>query len=258
MSRPKNNSISPTLNLALALVALLGVPSLAAAEISKWDNLTATATGSKVQFQSSGAGASVPPIDLTPLKELSVISWLRPASDSTPYLLLSGSSPENTDRALFIVRADGKNKPQRLTFPGKLLDPKTRETVHESRAFYGRCLASQEHDALVLYQRDRLDRKRGMHSSVYVAEASPNLLTERLLERRLPAIKNVQLRVKTRQCSEISGKNRLFDSAFFQFRNRGADLPDTVDVDEDKNDQKDNKEEPSENSAPEATKTDRP
>ncbi|NBT58843.1 hypothetical protein EBT16_08685 [bacterium] len=37
--------------------------------------------------------------------------------------------------------------------------------------------------------------------------------------------------------------------AFFQFRNRGADLPDTVDVDEDKNDQKDNKEEPSENSA---------
>ncbi|MBU6375263.1 MAG: hypothetical protein KGQ59_04655 [Bdellovibrionales bacterium] len=239
-------TISKSVFLLAPVLLMTASASLARAESRKWENLAPSPNGSTIQFQSTAANTTIPqPLNLTPLKDLTVISWLKPSGDATPYLLLSGSSPEDNERSLFIVRADGKLKPQRLTFPGKLLDPKTRETVHESRAFFGRCLASQEHDALVLYQRDRLDRRRGMHSSVYVAEAAPDLLSERVIERRLPSMKTVQQRIKIRQCTEISGKNRSFDAAFFQFRNRGAELPDTVDVDEDKNDQKESKDETS-------------
>lgn len=219
-------------------LALVGVAKAAPA-ISKWEGLTPTVQGATVEFQPLPGREKVPAISLTPLKETAVIGWLRPSVEATPYLLLSATAPDASERSLFIFRADGKLKPQRVTFPGKLLDPKTREMVHESRAFFGRCLGDQQHDALVLFQHDRLDRKHKLHSSIYVAEASPNLLTERLVERRLPSLSSIQLRIRSRQCAEISGRNRLFDSAFFQFRNRGADLPDE---DEDKNDEKSDKE----------------
>jgi hypothetical protein len=204
---------------------------------SKWEGLTPTIQGSTVEFQPVPGRDKVPAISISPLQDATLIGWLRPSVEATPYLLVSANAPDASERSLFIFRADGKLKPQRMTFPGKLLDPKTREMVHESRAFFGRCLGDQQHDALVLYQRDRLDKKHKLQSSIYVAEASPNILSERLIERRLPSISGIQLRVRSRQCSEISGRNRLFDSAFFQFRNRGADQPDD-DEDEDKNDEK--------------------
>lgn len=217
-----------------------------AAPISKWDGLTPTIQGSSIEFETLPGREKTSPVPLAPLKDGSVIGWLRPGVEATPYLLISALAPDSSERSLYIIRADGKLKPQRITFPGKLLDPKTRQSVHESRAFFGRCLSDQQHDALILYQRDRVDRKHKLQTSIYVAEASPNLLTERIIERRLPQLSNIQMRVRSRQCTEISGKNRLFDSAFFQFRNRGADLPDE---DEDKNDEKGEKPEDVEKAA---------
>jgi hypothetical protein len=230
------------LSMAAPLFLALASSAGAAPTISKWEGLTPTIQGSTLDFQPLPGKEQVPSISLSPLKEAAVIGWLRPSVEATPYLLVSAHAPDASERSLFIFRADGKLKPQRVTFPGKLLDPKTREMVHESRAFFGRCLGDQQHDALVLYQRDRLDRKHKLQASIYVAEASPNLLTERLVERRLPSISSIQLRVRSRQCTEVSGRNRLFDSAFFQFRNRGADLPDDdEDDDKDKNDEKGDK-----------------
>jgi hypothetical protein len=234
------------MNRKLLLLLASAATAQAAPTISKWDGLGPTIQGSSIEFQSLPGREKIAPLPLAPLKDGSLIGWLRPAVEATPYLLISALAPDSSERSLFIIRADGKLKPQRITFPGKLLDPKTRESVHESRAFYGRCLSDQQHDALVLYQRDRVDRKHKLQTSIYVAEASPNLLTERIIERRLPQLSNIQMRVRSRQCAEISGKNRLFDSAFFQFRNRGADLPDE---DEDKNDEKGEKPEDVEKAA---------
>lgn len=182
-------------------------------------------SGSLIAFEMISPQTPFQSIELAPLKELTWIGWLKPSTEGTPYFLVSGESSEASERSIYVVRADGKLKPQRITFPGKLLDPKTRETVHESRAFYGRCLKDQTHDALILYQRDRVDRKNRFSTSLYVLEASPHLLKERIIERRLPSLSSFQPLIRVRQCNEISGRNRLYNSAFFQFRNRGAAVP---------------------------------
>jgi hypothetical protein len=221
------------------LGAVEGAAATEPTEAVRWEGLTASIAGSTVEFQPIPGREVVPALQLAPLKELQLISWLKPSVGAIPYLLLSATSPDVAERSLFIVRADGRLKPQRMTYPGRLLDPKSRETIHESRAFYGRCLPDQQHDALVFYQRDRLDKKNRMHASLYVAEASPNFLTERLSERSVPPISRLQIRVRMRQCAEIPGKNRFFDAGFFQFRNRGADLPNDEDDEEKKDPEND-------------------
>lgn len=144
--------------------------------------------GSAVRFSVPDGGRPPGPLELAPLgiREPQWIGVLDSEAGKPPYLLVSGLSSESPERAVFLVRADGRIRPQRVTLPGRLLDPKNRELVFESRLFFGRCLGTQKYDAIVSYQRERLDRKRGMQSSVYIAEASPTMLDERLMERSLP------------------------------------------------------------------------
>lgn len=203
----------------------------------RWDGLTPVTAGSTIEFQAPAGREKIRPLNLAPLVEPLFIFWLRPSTEAVPYLLVSAASQEAGERSLYVVRADGGLAPQRVTFPGRVLDPKSREVVHESHAFYGRCMAGQEHDALILYQRDRNDRKRRLQTSVYVAEAAPGMLRERLIERRMPSLSSLQDRVRRRQCKEVPGRNRLFDAAFFQLRNQRADLPDD-DEDDEKSDEK--------------------
>lgn len=221
----------------LLITALTG--RLHAAETLPWTELVPVVSNSTIRYERADDRRTSPlSLNLSTIQELHFISWLRPGTEATPYLLLSGTPKDGGDRSLFVIRADGKLNPQRVTFPGKVLDPKKRTVIHESRAFYGRCLSDQRHDALVLYQRDRVDKRNRLNKSIYVAEASPNLLTERLIERRLPSIKSIQLRVRSRQCSEISGRNRLFRTDFFRFRNRGGDATDKdKEEDEDREDE---------------------
>ena len=209
------------------------------------------ASGSTIEFPTLPGDTPRPALQLSPLQDLLWIGWLNPSDGATPYLLVSGTSPKMTERSLFIVDSSNKNPPQRITFPGKLLDPKTRELIHESRAFYGRCIPQQKHDAVILFQRDRHDRKHRLKTSVFIAEASPGMLSERLVERRLPSIATVQKQIRSRKCTEISGKNRTFDPAFFQFRKRGADLPD--DEQEEENDKDFDKEDDSPKKTPSET-----
>lgn len=191
--------------------------------------------GSAVRFSVPDGGRPPGPLELAPLgiREPQWIGVLDSEAGKPPYLLVSGLSSESPERAVFLVRADGRIRPQRVTLPGRLLDPKNRELVFESRLFFGRCLGTQKYDAIVSYQRERLDRKRGMQSSVYIAEASPTMLDERLMERSLPSIRQILLKVRTRQCREIEGRNRIFDARFFNLNyRRGAEDKDK-DNDED-------------------------
>ena len=168
------------------------------------------------------------------IKESQLVGALDSGEKSPPYLILTGSSQSSAEKALFLVRADGLIKPQRVTYPGRLLDPKTRELVYESRVFYGRCLMNQKYDALVAYQCEHMDRKRGLQSSVYIAEAALAMLDERLLERSLPSLKMIQMRIKSKQCIEISGRHRPFDAQFFSLRSRrGTEVQDSDDDEDD-------------------------
>lgn len=113
-------------------------------------------------------------------------------------------------------------------FPGRINDSRTGEVVFESRAFFGRCLP-RFRQGYVSFQREKIDRKKGLVSSVFVAEA-PELppdslvatgsapaavappeghLHETLIEKRhLPKIKSVIPFIKLNQCKEISGVHR--------------------------------------------------
>jgi hypothetical protein len=212
-----------------ALLWLLFVPTLllaadpapeAAARGQKWENTTPEISGSKLRFLSEAAAPAPDAINLPPLQDPRWIGWLWPQDRSIPYLLVSGVSPESHDAELHLLRADGKTKPQRVTFPGRLLDPKNRSVVHESRAFFGRCLPGQKHDALLLYQRDRVDKRNRLNASLFVAEASPQNLTERLIEKRIPKMTQLKEGLRSKRCVEISGKNRFFQPQFFRFKNR--------------------------------------
>ena len=199
----------------------------------KWD--VAALEGATVKF--SSPEGTPPPLKLGSLgiREPQLVGTLESEPRATPYLLVTGSGSNTAERGIYIVRADGGLKPQRLTFPGRLLDPTTRKVVYDSRAFYGRCLIKQKYDALVVFQREHLDRKHSLQSSVYIAEAAPTMLEERLLERGLPSVRSVETRVRSKQCREISGKHRPFDLGFFSLRSRrGSDLPDSESDDDDK------------------------
>jgi len=228
-----------SLLLAAASALLSLTPAWASPTV--WDGLAANVQDSTIRFQQPPGRDAVAPLTLTPLKDLELINWLKPSVDAAPYLLIAANSSQIAEKSLFLVRADGKGKPQRVTFPGKLLDPKTREVVYESRVFYGRCLPGLEHDALVAYQRERMDRKHGLQSSLYVAEASPTMLAEKLIEKRPPQISTIQLRVKMRQCTEIVGKNRFFSPNFFNFKNRRGSEISNFDSDKDDGDEEDPK-----------------
>ncbi|MFN7684578.1 MAG: hypothetical protein ACK5QT_04105 [Oligoflexia bacterium] len=225
-------SISRTLLAALCATLAGG---LAHAWPEKWS--LQPMDGDTLRFSTSDGTPAPGPLKLQALgiREPQLVGMLESERKAAPYLLISGTSPGSAEKALFLVRADGGLKPQRLTFPGKLLDPSDRKVVYESRFFFGRCLPKQKYDAVVIFQKEHLDRKRGLQRSVYVAEATPTLLEERLLERGLPALQWVEVRMRSKQCTEISGRNRPFNQGFFSLRSRrGSDVTD-LDADDDEN-----------------------
>ncbi len=235
MKRPQ--VIPPVFRQAFRLMLLLAVHA-ASARAATWPDkwgVRGIEEGA-VRFTVPDGALAPSPLKLSALgiKDSQLVGALDSGEKSPPYLILTGSNQTSAEKALFLVRADGLIKPQRVTYPGRLLDPKTRELVYESRVFYGRCLMNQKYDALIAYQREHMDRKRGLQSSVYIAEAAPSMLDERLLERGLPSLKMIQMRIKSKQCIEISGRHRPFDAQFFSLRSRrGTEVQDNDEDDED-------------------------
>jgi hypothetical protein len=145
----------------------------------------------------------------TNLYDLTYLGTLRPADKGLPYFLFSGKPCQNCldDRAIFSVRPNGE-KHNSFVFPGKIIDPKTKALVLESRAFFGKCLP-RKGDVYVVFQREKIDRRRFLQPSVFIAEAASDHLEEVLLERRLPSIRTTLQMVKKGSCREVQGRNRV-------------------------------------------------
>src|SRR5690606_18346983 len=69
-----------------------------------------------------------------------------------------------------------------------------------------------DRDVYVVFQDEKVDRRRYLQSSVYVAEAAKEIVREQLIERRPPRIKRTLARVRAKQCTEIKGRNRIMIS----------------------------------------------
>ena len=107
---------------------------------------------------------------------------------------------------LYLIRADGKY-PLTLVYPGRITDRKKGHLVFEGRAFYGECIAHRE-PSYVMYQKEKVDRRRFPQQSAFVAEVQEHGVDERLIVRRMPPLAYALKQVKRKKCFEIDGYNR--------------------------------------------------
>jgi len=172
----------------------------------------------------------------TRLHNLKVLGTLTPQAGGPTSILLTAMPCASCveERAVYLLRTDGAH-PSHFVFPGKILDPKTKEVLLDSKAFYGRCLPEYGDIYLVL-QKEKVDRRKGLQSSVFVAEPTPTHLKEKLMEkeRRLPKLNSILARVKKKECFEIEGRNRLMLRKPLDLtpRRGGEDDPDGADDDD--------------------------
>jgi len=155
-------------------------------------------------------GTHTPPPLETHLYHLKPMGKIQAASQhSLPHIIFSGQTCAdcNEDPSLYVFQPD-HNKPTVLSYPGRILDPHSRATLSESRGFYGRCLG-RENDVLIFFQREKVDRKSRLQSSVLIVEAEDQQLSESLIEKKLPSLQGVLKRVKQKSCFEIQGRQRL-------------------------------------------------
>jgi hypothetical protein len=195
----------PLHRLLVLLFLGLAAPVLAAVEIEK---IAEDSNGSTLTLKSAGKNAVSMRV---PLYEVRVIRELETSESGVPVHLLLSARPCKDcpeEASLFLARGDGK-KPMHFVPPGRILDPKTRAVLLDSRAFYGKCLPDADHDAYVVFQNERVDRRRHLQSSVYIAEPAKEFVRERLIEKRAPRIERTLRRVKAKECFEVSGRNRL-------------------------------------------------
>jgi hypothetical protein len=120
------------------------------------------------------------------------------------------------ERDLFLIRSS-TGEIHEINHPGRIIDPKTGAVVHESRAFYGRCVDGRK-EGVFVFQREKVDRKNRLASSFYAAEATPHVLRETLQEKAFPSLKRTLSRVKSGECKEILGRNRRISGKVFDIK----------------------------------------
>ncbi len=146
----------------------------------------------------------------TGLHELRYLGSIRGTEAAAqPFFLFAGRPCVGcaTDPAIYAIRPAGKT----ATFvtPGRILEPRSRALMLESRGFFGSCVPGMG-EVLVMFQKERVDRKRKLQSSVFVAEATADdHLREKLLERKLPRLEDTLKRVRAKKCHELESRNRL-------------------------------------------------
>jgi hypothetical protein len=165
------------------------------------------------------ANGTTPPKPLkTGLFDLKYLGSLS-SPESEPYFVFTGKpcaekpcteKPCATcmeEKAVYILKPQAE-KPVGFVYPGKILDPKNKALLHEARAFFGKCM-NHKRDVYVVFQRERIDRRRGLQPSVLVVEPAKEHLHEKLIERRpLPQIKVAEKAVKRKICQEIDVRKR--------------------------------------------------
>jgi hypothetical protein len=152
---------------------------------------------------------SPPPRLKTGLFDLSYIGSLQSNAGGLPYFLIDAKPCESCqdERKIYVVRPNGA-KPTSFVYPGKVFEPKSHALLLESRAFFGECLP-RKGASYVVFQKEKIDRRRSLQTSVFIAEAGKDYFDERLLERHLPSIATTLKLVKKKSCHEIPGRNRL-------------------------------------------------
>ncbi len=225
---------------SLFLTLLLALPALSSSQAQAEVSLDRIEKNT-LYFTSSTPSVLAPSPLKTGLQDVQFIGWVRAEGTSTvPHVLLAARSCSDCklatdERSLYLLAASGGgafttgpavNSPLAMVFPGKILDPKTKDLLFISRAFIGKCLKSQPGEVYVSFQKEKLDRKPSLQSGVFVAQPSATGIHEQLLERRLPSINDTLVRVRLKQCVEVMGRNRVMSSKALDLnlrRNEKAD-----------------------------------
>ncbi len=214
------------LNKTFFIVVLFSGVAQAAQDWSKveFDKLD----GSTLLFKTSYGSPAPSPLKTT-LKDLRYEGMLRGRGEEVPgYFVFIGRGCENCseEKSVYVVRGVG-GRVDTMVQPGKIIDPKTRAVLVDARMFVGRCLNRVPSDVVAVFQSERIDRRRYLQNSVFVAQAGEVHLHEQLVERRLPHIREAVRWVKLKKCREIEGRNRIMTAKRINLR------PNTKDEDED-------------------------
>ena len=166
--------------------------------------------GNTLYFKNENGSPVFPPLK-TKLFDLNYFGALEPTGDDTrPYVLISALPCEGCkdQKALYLLRADGSSF-NKFIYPGEVRDNKTGGLLLKSRAFYGKCLPNKD-DVYIVYQDEKIDRRRYLQTSVYVAQMGPVRIEEKLITRTRdrPSLDRLLKRVKKKECFEIEGIKR--------------------------------------------------
>lgn len=158
-------------------------------------------------FFKAPPGEKAPKPMKTSLFDVVYLGELHSKASDVPYFVVTakGCRDCSDDRTIYVIRPTGGTYP--FVYPGKTLDPKTHAPLLVSEAFYGKCLLNHG-DVLVIYQKERVDRRKGLQGSVLIAEPGDDFLDEKLIERHLPNINQTYRLVKKGICKSIPGRNR--------------------------------------------------
>lgn len=130
-----------------------------------------------------------------------------PKGVDLPFFLLSASECTNcSNKFVFLFRADGRES-RKLVFPGRIRDYRNNQLVFEARAFYGKCLSGSS-DVYVIFQNEKIKRRRFLQPSVYVFQPLNGRMEEKMVVSGRPGIHQVLAKVRNKSCFEIQGFDR--------------------------------------------------
>jgi hypothetical protein len=130
-------------------------------------------------------------------------------------------SPPSPFKKLLIQRITSQYPDLELIYPGQIMDHKTRQTVYESKAYYGKCDPHVDSDVVLIFQKDHISKKRGILTSRYQVKNLDGLLFEELLTQSAPTrsrkrnkkttskpLSKIPTSLLKSQCHEIAGWKR--------------------------------------------------
>lgn len=180
----------------------------------------------------------------TKLHDLDYLGKLTPSEGNLPYFVFTGKPCASCkdEKNVYLIRP-GMKKPDAFVYPGRITDPKARgELLFEARAFFGKCHPGSQSEVYLVHQREKVDRRRGLQASVFIAEPQDTYIKEDLREKSLPRLKDIQARVKAKSCKEIAGWTRPMLAKPLHLKPRHEASDDEEDEEADKDSDKDSEE----------------
>lgn len=198
-------------SVLLPIVAALGFAGPPSAWGAEWptDLKVEKIENGNVHFLTPEGASPIKPLE-TRLHDVKYIGILPAPEGGASYLLLSGLPCAGCEDRRNLHLIQGYDKVH-ATFvhPGKVTDRKTRALLYDGRAFFGECLKNGE-NVYIAFQAEKVDRRRYLQHSVFVATVGKDRIYEKLhTARSRPNQRHVLARVKRKLCTEIPGERRL-------------------------------------------------